>query len=53
MWNNILSGKIFNAITPNRKKNGEIFHVDLKIIPVRLPGNILRFVAVASDITEK
>lgn len=53
MWNNILSGKIFNAITPNRKKNGEIFHVDLKIIPIRLPGNILRFVAVASDITEK
>lgn len=53
MWDTILSGKIFNAITPNRKKNGEIFHVDLKIIPLRLPGNILRFVAVAKDITEK
>jgi PAS domain S-box-containing protein/diguanylate cyclase (GGDEF)-like protein len=53
MWNTILSGKIFNAITPNRKKNGEIFHADLKIVPVSLPGNILRFVAVAKDITEK
>ncbi|MCS7214773.1 MAG: EAL domain-containing protein [Thermodesulfovibrio sp.] len=53
MWDTILSGRIFNVITPNRKKNGEIFHVDLKIIPVRLPGNILRFVAVARDVTEK
>ncbi len=53
MWDTILSGKIFNAITPNRKKDGEIFHVDLKIIPVRLPGNILRFIAVARDVTEK
>ncbi|MCS7164272.1 MAG: EAL domain-containing protein [Thermodesulfovibrio sp.] len=53
MWDTILSGKIFNAITPNRKKNGEIFHVDLKIIPLKLPGNILRFVAVARDVTEK
>lgn len=53
MWDTILSGRIFNAITPNRKKNGEIFHVDLKIIPVRLPGNVLRFVAVAKDVTEK
>jgi len=53
MWDTILSGKIFNSITPNRKKNGEIFHVDLKIIPLKLPGNILRFVAVAKDITEQ
>lgn len=53
LWDTILSGKIFNAITPNRKKDGEIFHVDLKIIPVKLPGNILRFVAVARDVTEK
>lgn len=53
MWDTIISGKIFNAITPNRKKDGEIFHVDLKIIPVSLPGNILRFVAVAKDVTEK
>jgi PAS domain S-box-containing protein/diguanylate cyclase (GGDEF)-like protein len=53
MWDTILSGRIFNAITPNRKKSGEIFHVDLKIIPLKLPGNIFRFVAVAKDITEK
>lgn len=52
MWSTILSGKIFNAITPSRKKNGEIFHVDLKIIPVKLPGDLLRFVAVAKDVTE-
>lgn len=53
MWDTVISGKIFNAITPNRKKDGEIFHADLKIIPVRLPGDILRFVAVAKDVTEK
>lgn len=52
MWDTILSGEIFNAITPNRKKNGEIFHADLKIIPLKLPGNVLRFVAVARDVTE-
>lgn len=51
MWDTILSGKIFNAITPNRKKNGEIFHVDLKIIPLKLPGDIIRFIAVAKDVT--
>lgn len=53
MWDTIKSGKIFNAITPNRKKNGEIFHADLKIIPLKLPGDITRFVAVARDVTEK
>lgn len=53
MWDTILSGRIFNAITPNRKKSGEIFHADLKIIPVKLPGNILRFVAVAKDVTHE
>lgn len=53
MWNTIKSGKIFNAITPNRKKNGEIFHVDLKIIPLKLPGEVIRYVAVARDVTEK
>ncbi|MCX8031496.1 MAG: EAL domain-containing protein [Thermodesulfovibrionales bacterium] len=53
MWDTILRGEIFNAITPNRVKNGEIFHADLKIIPVNLPGDIKRFVAVAKDITEK
>ncbi len=53
MWKTILSGKTFEAITPNRKKNGEIFHVDLKIIPLELPGNLLRFVAVARDITRE
>ncbi len=52
MWDTILSGKIFHSITPNRKKNGEIFHADLKIIPVKLPGDITRFVAVAKDVTE-
>ncbi len=53
MWETILSGKTFEAITPNRKKSGEIFHADLKIIPVKLPGNLLRFVAVARDITRE
>lgn len=53
MWDTILSDRIFNAITPNRKKDGEIFHVDLKIIPLKLPGDIRRFVAVARDVTEK
>lgn len=53
MWDTITSGKIFNAMIPNRKKNGEIFHIDLKIIPLKLPGDTLRFVAVARDITEE
>jgi|GEM_PF-304332 len=52
MWETILSGQIFSSITPNRKKDGSIFVADLKIIPIQLPGGLLRFVAVAKDVTE-
>ncbi len=53
MWNTLLSGKIYNAVIPNRKKSGEIFYADLKIIPVKLPGNVTRFVAVGKDVTSE
>ncbi len=53
MWETILSGQIYEGIIPNRKKSGKIFHSLVKIIPLELPGKIIRFVAVAKDVTRE
>ncbi|SNZ03734.1 PAS domain S-box-containing protein/diguanylate cyclase (GGDEF) domain-containing protein [Persephonella hydrogeniphila] len=53
LWDTILSGKEFNGIIVNRKKNGELFYLDMKIVPVELPGGIKRFVSIGRDITKE
>ncbi|RLJ70141.1 PAS domain S-box-containing protein/diguanylate cyclase (GGDEF)-like protein [Hydrogenivirga caldilitoris] len=53
LWETILSGKEFNAVFVNRKKNGELFYVEQKIVPVELPGGHRRFVALWRDITKE
>ncbi|RUM32494.1 MAG: hypothetical protein DSY42_00835 [Aquifex sp.] len=52
-WDTILSDKNFRGVFINRKKNGEIFYLEITVIPVKLPGGEQRFVAVGRDITKE
>ena len=53
LWDTILSGKDFHGVFINRKRNGELFYLEITVIPVKLPGEELRFVAVGRDITKE
>ncbi|RLJ70878.1 PAS domain S-box-containing protein/diguanylate cyclase (GGDEF)-like protein [Hydrogenivirga caldilitoris] len=53
LWETILSGKSFHAVFVNRKKDGELFHIEQTIAPVELPGGEKRFVSVGRDITRE
>lgn len=53
LWDTILSGREFSSIFINRRKDGSLFHLEQTIMPVKLPGGVLRFVAVGKDITQE
>ena len=54
LWSVILSGKRWQGEFLNRKKNGELFWENAIISPiVNSNGDIINFVAVKEDITEK
>ncbi|HSV97140.1 MAG TPA: EAL domain-containing protein [Spirochaetota bacterium] len=54
LWETALSGQNYTALFTNRKKSGELFHLDTTISPIRDPGGaILQLVARGSDVTEK
>ena len=53
LWNKLLKGEIVDIIIANRKKDGTIFHIQDKIVPVEHPGGFKRFVAIGKDITEE
>ena len=54
MWETILSGNTWSGELHNKKRNGELYWVNSIISPiVDANGNILNFVAVEEDITEK
>lgn len=53
MWEKITSGEKFSAVFVNRKKDGSIFYIEGNIYPVRIHGNILRYVSVGKDITKE
>lgn len=54
MWATILSGNVFRATIINRKKNGELYHAEQTITPVKdTAGNISHFVSIIRDITER
>lgn len=53
LWGELLAGHPFQATIANRKKTGEIYHVEETITPIiDETGNISHFVAVIHDITE-
>ncbi len=54
LWRTILGGGIFRSILVNSKKNGELYHVEQTICPVRdLRGRITHFIATGRDLTER
>jgi PAS domain S-box-containing protein len=53
LWTDLLAGHAFRATIANRKKTGEIYHVEETITPITdETGNASHFVAVMQDITE-
>ena len=52
LWKMILRGEIFNDIIINRNKNGELFYLKIKIIPVTIK-NKTYFVSLGIDITKE
>jgi sigma-B regulation protein RsbU (phosphoserine phosphatase) len=53
LWSTILDGRVFRKALVNRRKNGELYHADQTITPMRGPdGRITHFVAVAKDMTD-
>jgi len=54
LWETILAGKTFRHIIINKKKNGELYHADHTITPMKdAAGEIAHFVAIWKDITER
>lgn len=53
MWKQISSGKKFTSEIRNKKKNGDIYWVNLTITPVIKDGEIINFTAIRQDITNK
>lgn len=52
LWNTILSGESYNNIIINRKKNGEIYYIDINITPVKDKySHTQNFVATCKDVT--
>jgi PAS domain S-box-containing protein len=54
LWETILRGDTFRGTTVNRKKNGEHYHAEQTITPMRNgDGEITHFVSVFKDMTER
>ena len=54
MWKTISAGNVYRGILVNRKKNGELYHVEESICPVRdATGEITHFIANGRDLTER
>lgn len=54
LWSTVAAGHPFRTIFINRKKNGELFHLDMTITPLRNgAGNITQYLSTAKDITQQ
>ncbi|MDQ7039078.1 MAG: EAL domain-containing protein, partial [Aquificota bacterium] len=53
LWETIKSGKVFEAVFVNRRRDGEIFYLDQTIVPIRFRTGETRFVAIGRDITSE
>ena len=54
LWATILAGKVWQGELINRRKNGELYHEDVTITPLRNEqGRISHFIAVKQDITAR
>jgi diguanylate cyclase (GGDEF)-like protein/PAS domain S-box-containing protein len=53
LWDTILLGKPFSAMFVNKTKDGRLIYIDQTIYPIKLKGEILKFVSVGEDITQE
>jgi len=54
LWATIRSGKVWHGELVNKRKNGQHYHEDMTITPVRsIQGQITHFVAIKQDVTER
>ncbi|MFC7044676.1 bacterio-opsin activator domain-containing protein [Halobacteriaceae archaeon GCM10025711] len=53
LWDSILSGEVWDGEIINRQKDGDLCWVDMTIAPIEDDGDIERFVAVETDVTER
>ena len=54
LWETISVGNVYHNILVNRKKNGELYHVDESISAIRdVSGHITHFVANGRDLTKR
>jgi diguanylate cyclase (GGDEF)-like protein/PAS domain S-box-containing protein len=54
MWSDILQGREFRGVFLNRRKNGELFHEEEIIRPIRgADGRITHFICAGRDVTER
>ncbi len=53
LWETILAGQEFNAVFVNRKKDGSLFYLEEKIIPVDIAKGTRKFIGLGRDITKE
>ncbi|MBI3469235.1 MAG: PAS domain S-box protein [Planctomycetes bacterium] len=54
LWKTILAGKVFRTTIINKKKNGELYHAEQTITPVKgFHDRITHFVSVIRDVTDR
>ena len=54
LWETILAGEVFRHTSINRRKNGELFHAEQTITPLKdLDGSVTHFVSVVKDLTDQ
>lgn len=54
LWDTVSGGKVFRGVLTNRRKNGDLFHEEKTITPIRNgQGEITHFVSTGRDVTER
>ncbi len=54
LWNTIRSGQIWHGELINRRKDGTVYHEDMRITPVKgSDGEVVNFIAVKRDVTKR
>lgn len=53
LWRTIKNKGTWKGILVNRKKNGELYHINITILPILdKKGNIVEYIAIRHDVTE-
>ena len=53
LWQTLQRGEEFSTIFLNRAKDGKLFYLENKIVPITLPNKERRYISLARDITKE